>query len=37
MVFAEATLARPLLAAYAYHNGSWKRRPRRQLAKVLES
>jgi deoxyhypusine synthase len=37
MVFAEATLALPLLAAYAYHNGSWKRRPRRQLARQLEN
>ena len=27
MVFAEATLALPLLAAYGYHNGSWKKRP----------
>ena len=25
MVFAEATLALPLLAAYGYHNGSWQR------------
>jgi deoxyhypusine synthase len=36
MVFAEATLALPLLAAYAYHNGSWKQRPRRELARLLE-
>jgi deoxyhypusine synthase len=35
MVFAEATLALPLLAAYAYHNGSWKKRPRRALASQL--
>ena len=35
MVFAEATLALPLLAAYGYHNGSWKKRPRRQLARSL--
>ena len=35
MVFAEATLALPLLAAYGYHNGSWQRRPRRELAKLL--
>ena len=27
MVFAEATLALPLLAAYGYHNGSWRERP----------
>jgi deoxyhypusine synthase len=36
MVFAEATLALPLLAAYGYHNGSWKERPRRELAGLLE-
>jgi deoxyhypusine synthase len=35
MVFAEATLALPLLAAYGYHNGSWKRRPKRELARLL--
>jgi deoxyhypusine synthase len=35
MVFAEATLALPLLAAYAYHNGSWKTRPTRALASQL--
>jgi deoxyhypusine synthase len=36
MVFAEATLALPLLAAYGYHNGSWKRRPKRELARLLD-
>jgi deoxyhypusine synthase len=35
MVYAEATLVLPLLAGYAYHNGSWKRRPRRALARHL--
>ena len=35
MVFAEATLALPLLAAYGYHNGSWKKRPKRELARLL--
>ena len=35
MVFAEATLALPLLAAYGYHNGSWRERPRRRLADLL--
>jgi deoxyhypusine synthase len=35
MVFAEATLALPLLAAYGYHNGSWRMRPQRQLARLL--
>jgi deoxyhypusine synthase len=37
MVFAEATLALPLLAAYGYHNGSWKKRCKRELAKVLDA
>jgi deoxyhypusine synthase len=37
MVFAEATLALPLLAAYAYHNGSWKKRPKRELARLLDT
>jgi deoxyhypusine synthase len=36
MVFAEATLALPLLAAYGYHGGSWKQRPKRELARLLE-
>ena len=35
MVFAEATLALPMLAAYGYHNGSWRKRPRRELARLL--
>jgi deoxyhypusine synthase len=35
MVFAEATVALPLLAAYGYHNGSWKQRPKRELARLL--
>jgi deoxyhypusine synthase len=36
MVFAEATLGLPLLAAYGYHNGSWKKRRQRRLATLLE-
>jgi deoxyhypusine synthase len=36
MVFAEATLALPLLASYAYHNGAWKKRRPRELAKLLD-
>jgi deoxyhypusine synthase len=36
MVFAEATLALPLLAGHAWHNGAWKKRRRRQLAKLLD-
>ncbi len=35
MVFAEATLALPLLAAYGWHNGSWRERPKRELARLL--
>jgi deoxyhypusine synthase len=35
MVFAEATLALPLLASYGYHNGSWKTRRKRELARLL--
>jgi deoxyhypusine synthase len=37
MVFAEATLALPLLAAYGYHNGSWKKRPGRALARLFSA
>jgi deoxyhypusine synthase len=37
MVFAEATLALPLLAAYGYHNGSWKNRRKRELARLLDA
>jgi deoxyhypusine synthase len=37
MVFAEATLALPLLAAYGYHNGSWKQRRKRELARLLDA
>jgi deoxyhypusine synthase len=35
MVFAEATTALPLLASYAYHKGSWKKRKKRQFAKMF--
>lgn len=35
MVFSEATMALPLLASYAYHQGSWKNRPRRNLARLF--
>lgn len=37
MVYAEATLAVPLIAGYAYHRGGWRQRPRRELARLLES
>lgn len=36
MVFAEASLALPVLAAYAYQSGHWKRRKRRNFAKIFE-
>ena len=32
MVFCEATIALPLLAAYAYHQGAWKNREARRCA-----
>ncbi len=35
MVFAEATSALPLLASYAYHQGNWKARKRRQFTKLF--
>jgi deoxyhypusine synthase len=36
MVFSEATLTLPLLASYAYHKGSWKKRKRRNYTKLLK-
>jgi deoxyhypusine synthase len=35
MVYAEATLALPLLASYAYHKGNWKTRKKWELAKMF--
>ncbi len=35
MVFAEATMALPILAAYAYQTGHWKKRKKRGFAKLL--
>ncbi len=35
MVFAEATLALPLIAGYAYHGGSWKYRKKKELQKLF--
>lgn len=32
MVYAEATMALPLLASYAYHRGSWKKRKKWRFA-----
>ncbi|MCL5429467.1 MAG: deoxyhypusine synthase [Chloroflexi bacterium] len=36
MVFAEATLAFPLLASYAYHQGNWKTRKEKKFNAFLE-
>jgi len=36
MVFAEATLALPLIAGYAYHKGAWKNRAARRYAAFLD-
>jgi deoxyhypusine synthase len=35
MVFAEATTVLPLLVSYAYHKGNWKKRKKRQFAKMF--
>ncbi|MCU0982919.1 MAG: deoxyhypusine synthase family protein [Pirellulaceae bacterium] len=35
MVYAEATLAVPLIASYAWHRGAWKARPARRWSRVL--
>lgn len=37
MVFAEASMALPLLAAYAYEKGAWKNRKPRQFSKLFTS
>jgi deoxyhypusine synthase len=36
MVFAEATSVLPLLASYAYHRGSWKKRKRWNFASLFK-
>jgi deoxyhypusine synthase len=36
MVYAEATLAVPLIVGYAYHKGGWKQRPERRWNKLLD-
>jgi deoxyhypusine synthase len=36
MVYAEATIALPLIAGYAYHKGSWKNRRAREFTKLLD-
>lgn len=35
MVYAEATIAMPLISGYAYHKGNWKNRKRREFAKMF--
>jgi deoxyhypusine synthase len=35
MVYAEATLALPLLASYAYHQGNWKTRTKRAFSRMF--
>jgi deoxyhypusine synthase len=37
MVYAEATVAVPLIAGYAYHKGSWKSRVARQGNHLLDA
>jgi deoxyhypusine synthase len=37
MVYAEATTALPLLASYAYHKGSWKKRKKWRLARIFDT
>ncbi len=35
MVYSEATIAMPLIAAYAYHKGAWKDRKPREFQKIF--
>jgi deoxyhypusine synthase len=35
MVYAEATVALPLVAGYAYHKGAWRARPAKNYAKLF--
>jgi deoxyhypusine synthase len=37
MVWAEATIAMPLIAGYAYHKGAWKNRIEKRFNDVLEN
>jgi len=37
MVYAEATIALPLLASYAYHKGSWKKRKKWRLSRIFQT
>ena len=36
MVYAEATVAMPLVVGYAYHKGSWKNRKAREFQKIYQ-
>lgn len=36
MVFSEATMSLPLLAAYAYETGHWKKRKKREFSKLFK-
>ena len=36
MVYAEATTVIPLIASYAYHKGSWKKRKKRNWNKLFK-
>ena len=36
MVFAEATIAMPLIAGYSYHKGGWKNREKREFTKLFQ-
>jgi deoxyhypusine synthase len=36
MVYAEATVALPLIAGYAYHKGGWKNRAAKNYAALLD-
>lgn len=36
MVWAEATIAMPIIAGYAYHKGNWQGRPARNFNEVLD-
>ncbi len=37
MVYAEATIALPIIAGYAYHKGNWQGRPERNFNALLDS
>ncbi|MFH1221464.1 MAG: deoxyhypusine synthase [Candidatus Micrarchaeota archaeon] len=37
MVYAEATLAVPLITSYAYHRGNWKKRTAKNFNKLLDN